>query len=76
MKKFVLLILIIHLVLSSGCAKVFFVSERDGRAQIYKMITSGEKQTNISNNTFKDHFPDVSFDGQKIEMCYLLLFTG
>jgi Tol biopolymer transport system component len=62
---------IIGLVLScltilSGCERVVFVSERDGHAQIYRMAQFGWWQRNISDNTFTDHFPDVSPDATRI----------
>jgi TolB protein len=66
MKKPTLLIVLANLILICGCARLVFVSERDGNAQIYKMRVTGASQTNISNNRFIDHFPDVSSDSKKI----------
>ncbi len=62
-------ILVLSLVMFSvwGCAaKVVFVSERDGHGQIYKMRSNGSNQTNLSNSSDTDHFPDISPDGNKI----------
>ena len=53
-------------VLTSGCADLVFVSERDGHPQIYKMSGEGKSQINISQNQFVDEFPDVSPDGKKV----------
>lgn len=66
MKTFTLFVTLAGLILTSSCTGLVFVSDRDGRAQIYKMATTGRCQTNISNNQFTDHFPDVSPDGKKI----------
>jgi Tol biopolymer transport system component len=49
-----------------GCAKLVFVSNRDGYDQIYKMRTTGASQTNISNSADYDHYPDVSHHGKGI----------
>ncbi|MCG3200891.1 MAG: Protein TolB [Gammaproteobacteria bacterium] len=49
-----------------GCARVAFVSERDGRAQIYRLSAGGALQTNISDNGFVDHYPDVSPDATRV----------
>ena len=50
----------------SGCASVIFVSDRDGRQQIYKSWANGNFQTNISNNNHTDGFPDISPDADRI----------
>ncbi|HID82127.1 MAG TPA: hypothetical protein EYH06_08510 [Chromatiales bacterium] len=50
-----------------GCAaNVAFVSERDGHGQIYKMSKTGNNQTNVSNTSDTDHFPDISPAGDRI----------
>ena len=50
-----------------GCTpNVAFVSGRDGHGQIYTMDTNGDSQTNISNTTRTDHYPDLSPNGDKI----------
>src|SRR5512136_2123780 len=55
------------LVLLSGCgASVVFVSDRDGRDQIYSMAGNGLSQQNLSNNSAYEQFPDISPDATKI----------
>src|SRR5512137_1062112 len=55
------------LVLLSGCgASLVFVSDRDGRDQIYSMAGNGFNQQNLSNNSAYEHFPDLSPDATKI----------
>ncbi len=55
------------LVLLSGCgANLVFVSDRDGRDQIYSMASNGFNQRNLSNIGTHDHFPDISPDAAKI----------
>lgn len=49
-----------------GCQKVLFVAQRDGHDQIYTMTADGGSQSNISNDAFYDHFPDVSADATQI----------
>ncbi len=50
-----------------GCVeKVAFVSQRDGHGQIYTMDKNGNAQTNISNTSRTEHFPDISPNGEKI----------
>lgn len=48
-----------------GCAKVIFVSKRDGHDQLYRMYVNGSVQTNLSANQFSERFPDASPDGRK-----------
>lgn len=52
-----------------GCAKIVFVSQRDGHSQIYRMWIDGSVQSNISGNQFSERFPDASPDGKKIAFC-------
>jgi hypothetical protein len=55
------------LVLLTGCGtSLVFVSDRDGRDQIYSMTSSGFNQRNLSNNSAYEHFPDISPDAAKI----------
>ncbi len=49
-----------------GCTRVVFVSDRDGRQQIYKSWADGNFQTNISNNNHTDDFPDLSPEADRI----------
>jgi Tol biopolymer transport system component len=45
--------------------KIFFVSERDGIAQIYSMDIDGKNQENFSKNySFFDSSPYISDDGK------------
>ena len=67
MKKIVVSLLSVMLLLICGCgANLIFVSDRDGRDQIYSMASSGFNQRNLSNNSFHDHFPDISPDTTKL----------
>ena len=67
MKKIVVSLLFVMLLLIGGCgANLVFVSDRDGRDQIYSMASSGFNQRNLSNNSFHDHFPDISPDATKL----------
>ncbi|MGR9116877.1 MAG: hypothetical protein ACU85E_14030 [Gammaproteobacteria bacterium] len=66
MKSIIIGLVLVGLAVLSGCQQVVFVSERDGHAQLYKMTSVGFGQTNISNNTFQDHFPDLSPDATQI----------
>ena len=67
MKKIVVSLLSVMLLLICGCgANLIFVSDRDGRDQIYSMASSGFNQRNLSNNSFHDHFPDISPDATKL----------
>jgi Tol biopolymer transport system component len=50
----------------AGCAKIVFVSQRDGQEQIYSMWIDGSVQSNLSGNQFSERFPDASPDGKKI----------
>jgi len=55
------------LLLICGCgASLVFVSDRDGRDQIYSMAGNGFNQRNLSNNSSYEHFPDISPDATKI----------
>ena len=47
-----------------GCTELAFVTDRDGKYQIYKMSESGEYQQKVSRYNFSDNYPDVSPDGQ------------
>lgn len=66
MRRAAAVLLLAYLFALPGCARVVFVSERDGRPQIYRMTTTGAGQTNISHNGNADHFPDVSPDATRI----------
>ncbi len=66
MQKRILLCLYAALLILSGCHRVVFVSDRDGRQQIYKSWANGSFQTNISNNSYTDDFPDLSPDADRI----------
>lgn len=66
MKKSTLMCLFAVFLVLSGCARVVFVSDRDGRQQIYKAWETGQFQSNISDNSFTDDFPDVSPDADRI----------
>jgi Tol biopolymer transport system component len=66
MKRLIQLFVLVSLCFSFGCAKLVFVSKRNGHEQIYKMRITGTSQTNVSNNTFTDHYPDVSHHGKGI----------
>ncbi len=59
-------LLLLSLLVMSGCARVAFVSDRDGRAQLYRMGAAGSGQISLSNNAFVDHYPDVSPDATRI----------
>ena len=55
------------LFLLCGCgAGLVFVSDRDGRDQIYSMAASGFNQRNLSNSIAHDHSPDISPDADTI----------
>ena len=47
-------------------AQIAFVSERDGRRQIYVMDADGGNQRNLSNNPFHNWDPSWSPDGKRI----------
>lgn len=49
-----------------GCAKLVFVSDRDGHTQIYRMRDSGGSQANVSGNAQGEAFPDVASDGKSV----------
>lgn len=50
-----------------GCgASLVFVSDRDGRDQIYSMASNGFNQRNLSNTVAHDHFPDISPNADRI----------
>ena len=67
MKKSVLPLMLANLFLICGCgASLVFVSDRDGRDQIYSMAGNGFNQQNLSNNSAYEHFPDISPDATKI----------
>ena len=67
MKKWMSLIVLTSLIFICGCgASLVFVSDRDGRDQIYSMAGNGFNQRNISNNSSYEHFPDISPDATKI----------
>jgi len=66
MQKRILLCLYAAFLILSGCHRVVFVSDRDGRQQIYKSWDNGSFQTNISNNSYTDDFPDLSPDADRI----------
>lgn len=72
MKRLMFFSVLLSIILASGCAKLAFVSKRNAHPQIYVMRTTGESQTNISNNEFWDRCPDVSPDGKKIVFSSLL----
>lgn len=66
MKERMFIFLFAALLVLSGCAMVVFVSDRDGRRQIYKAAENGNFQSNISNNSYSDDFPDVSPGADRI----------
>lgn len=67
MKKSVLSLMLATLFLICGCgASLIFVSDRDGRDQIYSMAGNGFNQHNLSNSSSHEHFPDLSPDATKI----------
>lgn len=67
MKKERLWIVFAGLFLICGCgANLVFVSDRDGRDQIYSMAANGFNQRNLSNSSSHDHFPDISPGADKI----------
>ena len=67
MKKSVASLMVAMLFLICGCgASLVFVSDRDGRDQIYSMAGNGFNQQNLSNNSVYEHFPDISPDATKI----------
>jgi hypothetical protein len=66
MQKRILSCLCAAFLILSGCARVVFVSDRDGRQQIYSSWANGSFQTNISNNSYTDDFPDLSPDADRI----------
>ncbi len=43
-----------------------FVSDRDGNAEIYSMLSDGTAQTNLTNDPSKDEWPAWSPDGTKV----------
>lgn len=59
-----------------GCAGLAFVTDRDGKYQIYTMSQRGEYQQNVSRNGFSDSFPDVSPDGRSIAFSSARFFSG
>jgi len=56
---------ILAILLLTGCAKIIFVSERDGHSQLYRMQVNGSVQQNLSSNQYSERFPDASPDGTK-----------
>jgi hypothetical protein len=66
MKKSALLLICACLLFVWGCPGAVFHSERDGRAQLYKIDDSGMIQVNISNNPYQDRYPDVSPDTSQV----------
>ena len=67
MKKWILIPVFAGLIFICGCgASVVFVSDRDGRDQIYSMAGNGFNPRNLSNSSAYEHFPDISPDGTKI----------
>lgn len=66
MQKRALWCLFAVLLALSGCTRVVFVSDRDGRRQIYKAWDNGQFQSNISNNSYADDFPDLSPEADRI----------
>lgn len=46
--------------------KMAFVTYRDGDWEIFTMYTNGSSQTNITNNTFFDQYPDWSPDASQL----------
>ncbi len=66
MRRSAAVLLLAYLFVLPGCARLVFVSDRDGRAQIFRMGAAGFGQTNLSNNAFVDHYPDVSPDATRI----------
>lgn len=66
MRRSAAILLLAYLFVLPGCARVVFVSERDGRPQIYRMTSTGALQTNISHDGQVDHYPDLSPDATRI----------
>lgn len=66
MGKMRVLVVVLMVCSMFGCAKIIFVSKRDGHDQIYRMQVNGSVQTNLSANQFSERFPDASPDGGKI----------
>jgi len=66
MKPTMFSIVLLVLALTTGCAQLVYVSNLDGNDQVYRMRATGASKTNISDNEYIDHFPDVSPDGKKI----------
>jgi len=46
--------------------RLFFVSQRDGNKEIYRMKSDGRNQKNLSNNPANDSSPNQSCDGEKV----------
>ena len=65
MQKTRVLSSVLAILLLAGCAKIIFVSERDGHPQIYRMQVNGSVQQNLSANQYPERFPDASPDGTK-----------
>jgi Tol biopolymer transport system component len=66
MQKRTLSSLFLAFLILSGCARVVFVSDRDGQQQIYKSWAGGSFPTNVSNNNYTDDFPDISPNADRI----------
>jgi hypothetical protein len=66
MRRTITAMLWLCVLVMSGCARVVFVSERDGRPQMYRMDANGSGQNNLSHNDFIDHYPDISPDATRI----------
>lgn len=53
-------------VTAASNGKIAFVSQRDGRNQIYKMNADGTGQTRLTNNAASDVSPTWSPDGTRM----------
>jgi len=51
---------------SNNCGKIAFISDRDGKAQIYVMDADGSNVVNLTNDFFENWAPEWSPDGEKI----------
>ena len=62
----VFLVLTPLMVSAAPPAQIAFVSERDGRRQIYVMDADGGNQRNLTDNPFHNWDPSWSPDGKRI----------
>ncbi|MCE2397361.1 PD40 domain-containing protein [Candidatus Poribacteria bacterium] len=62
----VVLVLTLLMVCVDAQARIAFVSQRDGNAEIYVMDANGGRQLNLTNNPNDDRQPSWSPDGKRI----------